>query len=111
MSPQLSFEIKLHGFLLWASVGFLMPVSILIKRMSNREESEARLRIIFYVHAVTQMSSVLLATVGAVMSIKFFDNSFNNDHQRIGLAFYIIMWLQALLGIFRPQRESKARSV
>ncbi|KAL6553529.1 hypothetical protein OROGR_007371 [Orobanche gracilis] len=112
MSPEVSFEMKLHGFLLWASVGFLMPVSILIKRISNRQESsEAMLRIIFYVHAITQMFSVLLATVGAVMSIKFFDNSFNNDHQKIGIAFYIIMWLQALIGIFRPQRESKARSV
>ncbi|GER29112.1 cytochrome b561/ferric reductase transmembrane protein family [Striga asiatica] len=45
------------------------------------------------------------------MSIKFFDNSFNNIHQRIGLAFYIIMWLQALLGIFRPRRGSKHRSI
>ncbi|KAK6142247.1 hypothetical protein DH2020_022595 [Rehmannia glutinosa] len=104
MNPQLSFMIKLHGFLLWASVGFLMPVAILIKRMSNREQSGTRLRIIFYVF------SVLLATAGAVMSIKYFDNSFNNDHQRIGLAFYIVMWLQAFLGIFRPHRGSKGRS-
>lgn len=56
ITPRLLFEIKLHGFLLWASVGFLMPVSILIKRMSNREESGPRLRIIFYAHAITQVS-------------------------------------------------------
>ncbi|KAI3465929.1 hypothetical protein Pfo_022592 [Paulownia fortunei] len=111
ITPQLSFEIKLHGFLLWASVGFLMPVAILIKRMSNREESGRRLRIIFHVHAITQVFSVLLATAGAVMSIKYFDNSFSNDHQRIGLAFYVVMWLQAFLGIFRPNRGSKGRSI
>lgn len=51
-----------------------------------------------------QVITVLLATAGAVMSIKYFDNSFNNDHQRIGLAFYVFMWLQAFLGIFRPHR-------
>ncbi|KAL0328336.1 UNVERIFIED_CONTAM: cytochrome domain-containing protein [Sesamum calycinum] len=56
ITPQLLFEIKLHGFLLWASVGFLMPVAILIKRMSIREESGRRLRIIFYIHAITQAS-------------------------------------------------------
>lgn len=56
MAPQLLFEIKLHGFLLWASVGFLMPVAILAKRMSYKEESGRRLRIIFYVHAITQAS-------------------------------------------------------
>ncbi|CAA0808751.1 Cytochrome b561/ferric reductase transmembrane protein family [Striga hermonthica] len=111
MSPKLLFEIKLHGFLLWASVGFLMPFAVLVKRMSNREASGSRLRVIFYVHAIAQVLSVLLATAGAVMSIKFFDNSFNNVHQRIGLAFYIIMWLQALLGIFRPRRGSKCRSI
>ncbi|PIN11580.1 hypothetical protein CDL12_15822 [Handroanthus impetiginosus] len=111
MTPQLSFEIKFHGFLLWASVGFLMPVAILIKRMSNREQSGRRLRIIFYIHAIAQVLAVLLATAGAVMSIKYFDNSFNNYHQRIGLAFYILMWLQALVGIVRPKRGSKSRSI
>ncbi|KAG8364781.1 hypothetical protein BUALT_Bualt18G0034500 [Buddleja alternifolia] len=54
---------------------------------------------------------VLIATAGAVMSIKYFDNSFKNDHQRIGLAFYGVMWLQALIGIIRPQRGSKGRSI
>jgi hypothetical protein len=29
MSPRLQFEITLHGFLLWASMGFLMPIGIL----------------------------------------------------------------------------------
>ncbi|KAH6836465.1 hypothetical protein C2S53_016524 [Perilla frutescens var. hirtella] len=111
VTPELSFEIKVHGFLLWASVGFLMPAGILAKRMSNREESGKRLRIIFYIHAITQVLSVLLATAAAVMSIKYFDNSFNNDHQRIGLAFYVIMWLQALAGICRPHRGSKGRSI
>lgn len=54
ISPELSFQIRLHGFVLWASVGFLMPVSIVIKRMSNKEESGRKLRIIFYAHAITQ---------------------------------------------------------
>ncbi|CAA0816118.1 Cytochrome b561/ferric reductase transmembrane protein family [Striga hermonthica] len=79
--------------------------------MPNRGASGSRLRLVFYFHAITQVLSVLLATAGAIMSIKFFDNSFKNDHQKIGLAFYIIMWLQALLGIFRPQRGGKGRSI
>ncbi|KAL1562838.1 cytochrome b561 domain-containing protein-like protein [Salvia divinorum] len=111
VTPELVFEIKLHGILLWASVGLLMPAAILVKRMSNREESGKRLRIIFYIHAITQVVSVLLASAAAVMSLKYFDNSFNNDHQRIGLAFYVIMWLQALAGICRPHRGSKSRNI
>ncbi|KAG6423758.1 hypothetical protein SASPL_114161 [Salvia splendens] len=86
VTRELSFEIKLHGFLLWASVGLLMPAAILVV-------------------------SVLLASAAAVMSLKYFDNSFNNDHQRIGLAFYVIMWLQALAGICRPHRGSKSRNI
>lgn len=111
IGSQLLFEIKLHGFLLWASVGFLMPVSILIKRMSTKEKSGRRLRIIFYAHAATEVLAVLLATAGAVMSIRYFNNAFNNDHQRVGLAFFVVMWLQVLSGIFRPKRGSKGRSV
>ncbi|XP_027931312.1 cytochrome b561 domain-containing protein At2g30890-like isoform X1 [Vigna unguiculata] len=111
MSPRLQFEITLHGFLLWASMGFLMPVGILAIRLSNKEENPRRHRIVFYVHSILQqMIAVLLATVGAIMSIKNFNNLFNNSHQRLGVALYGIIWLQVLLGLFRPQRGSK-RSV
>ncbi|CAL5202053.1 unnamed protein product [Lathyrus oleraceus] len=57
------------------------------------------------------MIAVLLATAGAIMSIKNFNNLFNNNHQRLGAALYAIIWLQVLLGIFRPQRGCKRRSV
>ncbi|KAK8491265.1 hypothetical protein V6N11_051277 [Hibiscus sabdariffa] len=57
-----------------------------------------------------QTLSLLLATVGAVMSVKNFNNSFNNHHQRLGLALYGIIWLQALTGVLRPWRGSKGRS-
>ncbi|KAK6259417.1 hypothetical protein SCA6_013891 [Theobroma cacao] len=109
-SHKLMFEITLHGFLLWASMGFLMPVGILAIRMSNREECGRRLKILFYVHAVSQVLSVFLSTAGAVMSIKSFNNSFNNHHQRLGVALYGIIWLQALTGVLRPWRGSKGRS-
>ncbi|KAK7276749.1 hypothetical protein RIF29_17895 [Crotalaria pallida] len=111
MNPRLQFEITLHGFVLWASMGFLMPVGILAIRLSNREGNRRRLRIIFYVHAILQKIAVLLATTGAIMSIKNFNNSFNNTHQRLGVALYGTIWLQVLFGIFRPQRGSKRRSL
>lgn len=111
MNPKLQNEITLHGFLLWASMGFLMPVGILAIRLSNREGNPRRHRIIFYAHAILQMLAVLLATAGAIMSIKNFNNLFNNNHQRLGVALYGIIWLQVLVGIFRPQRGSKRRSV
>ncbi|KAJ7960652.1 Cytochrome b561 domain-containing protein [Quillaja saponaria] len=110
-SPKLQFEITLHGFLLWASMGFLMPIGILTIRMSKRQEFGRRLKIIFYAHAILQMLAVLLATAGAILSVKNFSNAFNNYHQRIGLALYGIIWLQVLVGFLRPQRGSKGRSV
>ncbi|KAJ4980524.1 hypothetical protein NE237_031361 [Protea cynaroides] len=111
LSPELSFEITVHGFLLWASMGFLMPVGILIIRMSNRMECGRRIKVIFYFHFILQILSVLLATAGAIMSIRNFENSFSNNHQRIGLALYGVIWLQVLIGFFRPQRGTKGRSV
>ncbi|MBA0549108.1 hypothetical protein Golob_020163, partial [Gossypium lobatum] len=98
VSHKLMFEIRLHGFLLWASMGFLMPVGILAIRMSNRQEGGTRLKILFYVHIL----SLLISTAGAVMSVKNFNNSFNNHHQRLGLALYGIIWVQALTGVLRP---------
>ncbi|XP_042518876.1 cytochrome b561 domain-containing protein At4g18260 [Macadamia integrifolia] len=110
LSSELSFEIIVHGFLLWASMGFIMPVGILIIRMSNSLECGRRLKVIFYFHAILQILSVLLATAGAVLSIKNFENSFSNNHQRIGLALYGVIWVQVLIGLFRPQRGTKGRS-
>lgn len=60
MSPRLQLQITLHGFLLWASMGFLMPVGILAIRLSNREENPRRAKIVFYAHAIFQASIVIL---------------------------------------------------
>ncbi|KAK8476637.1 hypothetical protein V6N13_131670 [Hibiscus sabdariffa] len=61
-------------------------------------------------HNIQKMLSVLLATAGAVMSIKNFNNAFDNHHQRLGVALYGIIWLQALTGVLRPWRGCKGRS-
>lgn len=50
------------------------------------------------------MLSVLLATVGAAMSLKKFENSFDNSHQKLGLALYGAILVQGLIGFFRPHR-------
>ncbi|XP_068665840.1 cytochrome b561 domain-containing protein At2g30890-like [Aristolochia californica] len=110
LGSELSFQITLHGFLLWSSMGFLMPVGILIIRMSTREQCGKRLKILFYSHVISQVASILLATVGAVLSIKNFENSFSNTHQRIGLALYCVILLQPVIGFCRPHRGVKGRS-
>ncbi|GMH01493.1 hypothetical protein Nepgr_003332 [Nepenthes gracilis] len=111
LSPEMKFDITLHGLLLWASMGFFTPVGVLIIRMFSRfgEDCGTKLRVLFYFHPVFQMLSVLLATAGAVMSIKSFENAFNNNHQRIGLSLYLAIWVQTVLGFCRPQRGSRSR--
>ncbi|CAH1447304.1 unnamed protein product [Lactuca virosa] len=111
ISPRLSLQIVIHGFLLWASMGFLIPVGILAIRLSNREENERRLRIMFSIHAVTQILSVILVTAGAILSVKNFSNTFDNMHRRIGVALYGLVLLQALTGLLRPARGGKGRSL
>lgn len=111
LTPQLSFQIKLHAFLLWASLGFLMPIGILVIRMSQRVECGQKLKVLFYCHVILQTISVLLATAGAVLSIKNFENSFSNAHQRTGLALYALILIQPLIGLCRPHRGIKVRSL
>lgn len=55
-NSQQAFDIAVHGILLWASMGFLMPVGILTIRMSSTKECRPSTRkILFYVHAVVQV--------------------------------------------------------
>ncbi|XP_020597899.1 cytochrome b561 domain-containing protein At2g30890-like [Phalaenopsis equestris] len=110
-SSELNFQVKLHAFLLWASIGFLMPVGILIIRISSRVQCGRRLKIIFLSHVVLQMAAVLLATGAAVLSVRNFDNSFSNMHQRIGLGLYGLILVQPLIGFLRPHRGVKLRSI
>lgn len=56
ISPQLLYQIIVHGFLLWVSMGFLIPVGILSIRMSKNEEHGRKTRIMLCIHAVTQVS-------------------------------------------------------
>lgn len=110
LTPKLSLQLKLHAFLLWSSVGFLMPVGVLLIRASSNVKSAKSVRNLFYCHVASQILAVVLATAGAVLSISNFENAFNNTHQRIGLALYGFIWLQPLIGFLRPDRGVKTRS-
>ncbi|XP_031120824.1 cytochrome b561 domain-containing protein At2g30890-like [Ipomoea triloba] len=112
VDSEKTFDIEVHGIMLWASMGFLMPAGILTIRLSRMEEcNQTRLKLLFYIHAILQVVSVLVATAGAVLSIKSFDNTFNNNHQRIGLALYVAIYVQLVMGFRRPKRGVKGRSV
>ncbi|KAL6620699.1 hypothetical protein ACP70R_035838 [Stipagrostis hirtigluma subsp. patula] len=110
LTPKLSRQLKLHAFLLWSSVGFLMPLGVLIIRVSHTAKSAKSVKILFYCHVASQIVAVGLATAGAVLSISNFENAFNNTHQRIGLALYGFIWLQPLIGFLRPDRGVRTRS-
>ncbi|XP_042411605.1 cytochrome b561 domain-containing protein At2g30890-like [Zingiber officinale] len=110
-NPQLEFHIKLHALLLWASIGVLMPVGIIIVRMSRRVQGIKMLKALFYAHVIVQFTAILLATAAAVLALMNFENSLNNTHQRIGFVLYILIWLHPLVALVRPQRGIKIRSI
>uniref|UniRef100_A0A0A8YSL0 Cytochrome b561 domain-containing protein n=1 Tax=Arundo donax TaxID=35708 RepID=A0A0A8YSL0_ARUDO len=111
MTPRVSFQLKLHALFHWSSFGFLMPVGIILVRMSSKSQNGRCVRVLFYCHVISQVVAVLLATGGAVLSLMNFENSFSNSHQRVGLALYGFMWLQPIIGFFRPERGVKLRSL
>nr|CAB3473820.1 unnamed protein product [Digitaria exilis] len=111
MTPKVSFQLKLHALFHWSSFGFLMPLGIIVVRMSSKSRNGGCIRLLFYCHVISQVAAVLLATGGAVLSLMNFENSFSNSHQRVGLALYGVMWLQPIIGFFRPERGVKVRSL
>ncbi|XP_012830501.1 PREDICTED: cytochrome b561 domain-containing protein At4g18260-like [Erythranthe guttata] len=112
INSQKTYEIEVHGILLWASMGLLMPIGILTMRISTSTTDfpPSKHKILIYVHAVLQVVSVVITTVGAVLSMIKFENAFDNSHQRIGLALYAAVYLQVLIGFRRPKRGSRGRS-
>ncbi|CAN6453033.1 unnamed protein product [Victoria cruziana] len=78
--------------------------------MSSKVEG-GKSKVLLYIHAVLQVISVSIATVGAILAVKNFENKFNNTHQRIGLAVFALIWLQPLTGLCRPHRGVRGRTV
>ncbi|XP_051136227.1 cytochrome b561 domain-containing protein At2g30890-like [Andrographis paniculata] len=103
-------EIEVHGILFWASMGFLMPVGILTARvLSLTDRGHPRHKILFYVHVALQVVSVVVVTVGAILSMRQFENEFRNIHQRTGLGLYAAIYLQLLIGFIRPKKGGRGR--
>ncbi|KAL9260970.1 Cytochrome b561 domain-containing protein [Drosera capensis] len=112
LSRAMNDEVILHGVILWASTGVFMPVGILVIRLSStrtRKNCGTRVKVLFYLHIISQILSVLLSTAAAVLSIKNFGNSFSNIHQKVGLSLYLAIWIQTLVGFSKPQRGTRTR--
>ncbi|WOK93538.1 cytochrome b561 domain-containing protein [Canna indica] len=64
-------------------------------------------------HKLSQLKiiAILMTTAAAVLSLMNFENSFNNTHQRIGLALYALIWIQPLTAFSRPPRGNEMRSI
>ena len=71
LSPKMVSDINLHGVLLWASMGFLMPLGVITVRMSHREEGGRR-KALVYLHVVLQVNSFIAFANGAWF--RFFRN-------------------------------------
>ena len=55
LTPKLSLQLKLHAFLLWSSVGLLMPIGVLLIRASSNVKSAKGVRFLFYCHVASQV--------------------------------------------------------
>jgi hypothetical protein len=55
LTPKLSLQLKLHAILLWSSVAFLMPVGVLLIRVSANVKSASTVRLLFYCHVASQV--------------------------------------------------------
>lgn len=102
-----------HGFLLWVSMGFLMPLAIIVIRMSRlcaeRGESTQVMKVLFYVHVGLQLLAFVFLVIGAAISLKYFGNKFRHTHHRLGLALYLSAWLSPIIGFLRPRRGTLSR--
>ncbi|CAH8306400.1 unnamed protein product [Eruca vesicaria subsp. sativa] len=58
LSHQMINSIKLHGILLWVSMGLLMPMGVLFIRMGNKAtENGRKVKVFFYLHVIFQFKT------------------------------------------------------
>ncbi|KAL2611025.1 hypothetical protein R1flu_022717 [Riccia fluitans] len=109
--------VKVHGWLMWASMGFLLPLGILLirwsKPMLNVDErpSSSRVWTLFYLHICCQILAISVATGGVGVLFVKTGVALDYTHQRLGLAIMCLIWCQPLIGLIRPSKGSMVRSV
>ncbi|KAL3682198.1 hypothetical protein R1sor_000220 [Riccia sorocarpa] len=109
--------VKVHGWLMWASMGFLLPLGILLVRMSkpmiNADErpTSSRMWTCFYLHVGCQILAIAVATGG--VGVLFVKTGVGLDftHERLGLAVMCLVWCQPLIGLVRPNKGVPVRSL
>lgn len=70
MNQQKTSDIAVHGLLLWASTGFLMPLGILLIRGSIKAEpGSRRSKLLFYLHVAFQVISLLFLLVKVIHTL------------------------------------------
>ncbi|KAG6552538.1 hypothetical protein Mapa_005846 [Marchantia paleacea] len=109
--------VQLHGWLMWASMGFLLPVGILLVRWTKpmtdvyETPSSARVWTLFYLHIIFQVLAIALATGGAAVLFVKVGTQFDYTHQRLGLSIMCLIWFQPVIGLLRPAKGSVFRSI
>ena len=81
---------------------FCFPLGAMVHRFSPLSTARA-----VETHRAVQLTGALLATAGfgvAVAMTPDYVPHFSSTHTRVGLALFVIMWFQVLLGLLRPHK-------
>ncbi|GAQ84377.1 hypothetical protein KFL_001860240 [Klebsormidium nitens] len=109
---HLASKMRAHGWLMGFGVGVLLPLGALASRFGKN-----RLPHWFYLHAVCQITGVILMTIGAIIAFSYFDalqraQSHAQARQHsIGLTIFILAWVQLLIALFRPSPGTRIRRI
>lgn len=91
-----------HGVCMALAFAFCFPLGAMVPRFSPLSTARA-----VATHRAVQLTGALLATAGfgvAVAMTTEYVAHFSTTHARVGLALFVIMWLQVLLGLLRPHK-------
>eukprot|EP00897_Mesotaenium_endlicherianum_P003699 jgi/Mesen1/3357/ME000191S02496 len=93
-----------HGWLMWAAFGVFFPLGILTAGSYGQRLT----RHWFNAHVALQMLGWAAATASGLLSLVKFDALFAL-HSQVGLAVLVLVWLQPLLALPRPQKGGRSR--
>eukprot|EP00803_Ostreobium_quekettii_P001912 evm.model.scf_457.4 EVM.evm.TU.scf_457.4 scf_457:58791-66895(-) len=95
---------KVHGWLMVASWGLLIPIGAIIARTMKDKDPAW-----FYLHAFVQFSGLCVAIVGFVIAVLRFDPVPDFRHQEVGWVVMIMGASQPLLALRRPRKGGSLR--
>eukprot|EP01064_Diplonema_japonicum_P034975 TRINITY_DN740_c0_g1_i6.p1 TRINITY_DN740_c0_g1~~TRINITY_DN740_c0_g1_i6.p1 ORF type:complete len:565 (+),score=128.28 TRINITY_DN740_c0_g1_i6:49-1743(+) len=103
-------KVKAHSGVMVAVWAYVVPFAILLKRFGTDLLGTVwGYPVAFILHGVLMLGSAITTSIFSAVAFKEFRGDAQHYHKELGNALLVVMWVQVVLGLAAPAKDSQLR--